>query len=139
MDTKNKITFIAIGSDLKNQVWVGHFGEAPQYLLYDFSGNLIEKRKNPYSLKDDLYKQHEGPERIIELLPECSVFIAQIYGNKSKRKLVENAGIQLITTREQDVQVAIDAFINNQHWQNQKRVEKSKEQINLLCYQGSRL
>ena len=49
-------------------------------------GFLLEKRKNPYSLEGNHPEQHAGPQRIIRLLSDCSVFIAQKFGDQKKRK-----------------------------------------------------
>ena len=112
LNSSMKRTILAVGVDQKEQVWSGHFGMAPQYFLYDHSGFLLEKRKNPYSLEGNHPEQHAGPQRIIRLLSDCSVFIAQKFGDQKKRKIVEDAGIQLAITKEKDVQIAVDAFIN---------------------------
>ena len=116
MDCVNQRKLIAIGFDLeKGQVWSGHFGMAPHYYLYDPSGFFVEKRENPYSHKGNHNKHHGDPKKIIELLPECSVFIAQQFGNQSKRKLIEDAGIQWATTNKKNIRVAIDAFISKRN------------------------
>ena len=114
MNSETKRILIAIGYDpTKKQVWKDHFGMAPQYHLFDFTGSLVETRENPNNPDGNNQKHHGNPKKITELLAECSVFIAQQFGNEKKRTILEDAGIQLAITKEIDAQAAIDNFISN--------------------------
>jgi predicted Fe-Mo cluster-binding NifX family protein len=106
--------FIAIGVDEKKQIWRGHFGIAPVYQLYDLSGNLVEERQNPYGAKlDGNQAHHNDPMKIVELLSDCSVFIAYRLGDASKQKLVQHFGIEALLTKEEVPQLAIKTYIKN--------------------------
>ena len=104
---------IAIGVDQDDRIWKGHFGMSPQYKIYDRNGEFLEERQNPYGVVDGLHKHHDNPKLIVDLLPECNVFIAQRMGGGSKRKLAEKLGIQAVFTEEKDPQLALSAYFES--------------------------
>jgi len=109
--------FIAIGVDQKNQIWKGHFGMAFQYNLYDFSGRLTEERKNPYGVGNDgNLKHHDNPTLIVNLLPDCRVFIARRMGGASAQKLSQKLGVETVITEEINPQAAVDTYLNNKKY-----------------------
>lgn len=105
MDKKN---LIAVGVDRNGLLWNNHYGVSPQYYLFDFAGNLIEKRLNPYAAGDGDTKHHGKPGLIVSLLPECGVFIGQKMG--SPEKLAE-MGVKTFLTSESDPKAAIRDFL----------------------------
>jgi len=104
-------SLIAIGVDREGQLWSGHFGMSPQYYLYDFDSNLVEKRPNPYGAGDGAHHHHDNPRLIVDLLPECGVFIARRMGDDSKRNLAARLGIRPVITDEKEPQAALAAYL----------------------------
>jgi predicted Fe-Mo cluster-binding NifX family protein len=104
-------TLIAVGVDAKEKIWGGHFGIAPYYYLYDQRGMLIEKRTNPYGAGQGQHSHHDNPQLIVNLLPECKVFIARRMGEPSKRKLVQQLEIETVISTEKEPQAAIQAYL----------------------------
>ena len=109
--TESKL--IAIGVDQKGQIWGGHFGIAPQYNLYDRAGKLVEERQNPYGAGSGEHKHHDSPKLIVDLLPDCGVFIARRMGGGSKKKLVKNLGVEIVLTEKKDAQIAVKAYLSS--------------------------
>ena len=106
--------YIAVGTDEKGQIWSGHFGMAPQYYIYDHSGTLIEKRTNPYGAGGgEKHTHHDDPKLIITLLSDCGVFIARRVGEKSKQKLVNQWGIEVVLTQARDPKEAMQEYIKD--------------------------
>jgi len=98
---------IAIGVGTEGKIWPGHFGMSPFYYIYDRQGNLLEKRPNPYAK----LKHHDNPRLIVDLLPECSIFIARRMGQESKQTLIKNLGIEAITTSEEMPETALKDYL----------------------------
>lgn len=86
---------------------------SPVYYIYDENGILIDRRMNPYSAREgqEPRKDHGNPQLIIDLLPECKVFIARRMGDVSKRALMTNMGVTPIITQEEDPDSALRAFL----------------------------
>ncbi len=109
--------FIAIGVDQKKQIWKGHFGMAFQYNIYDTSGRLIEERKNLYVVgSSENVKHHDDPTLIVDLLPDCRVFIARRMGKASAQKLSQKLGVETVIMEELDPQAAIDTYLTNRNY-----------------------
>jgi hypothetical protein len=105
-------TLIAIATDGKGRLWSGHFGIAPLYLLYSPQGELVEKRQNPYGAgQGKAHQHHDDPKLIIDLLPECAVFIGRRMGEESKRKLAQKFGIDAGLTSEKTPEAALRAYL----------------------------
>lgn len=107
----NKRKAIAIGVDDEGQVWQAHFGMAPWYYLFDGQGELIERRANPYAQTG---KHHDDPMRIVDLLPECGVFVARRMGGRSRRRLAESLGVEPVLTEATDPQQAVRGYLEGQ-------------------------
>jgi len=104
---------VAIGVDRDGQLWNGHFGMSPLYYLYDLDGNLVETRPNPYGAGGGTRHHHDNPRLIVDLLPECGVFIARRMGDDSKRNLAASLGIEPVITEEKEPQVALAAYLES--------------------------
>jgi len=107
----SKRTLIALATDGKGKMWGGHFGMAPVFILYSPAGDLIERRPNPHGAGYG-HIHHDDPKLIIDLLPECAVFIGRRMGKDSKRKLAEKFGIDAVLTVEKTPQAALHAYLN---------------------------
>jgi len=89
-------------------LWDDHFGEAPRFLLYNRDGQLVESRDNPY-WQDD-HDIHTGPKKMVDLLPECGVFIAREMG-RGQNALPAKFGVQPFITTETTVRGAVDHYL----------------------------
>ncbi len=108
-------TLIAVAAAPDGTLWRGHFGIAPTFFLYHPDGTLAEKRANPHSATaGEKHQHHDDPQLIINLLPECRVFIARRMGDRSKRNLVEKFGIIPVITTEKTPDAAIRQFLQAQ-------------------------
>jgi hypothetical protein len=101
-----------------------HFGHAPRFQIYDRERKLIETRDNPFADQEHDHDHHHGhghghhhhggghagPKRIVDLLPECGVFIARAMGN-GQRVLPGRFGVQPILTDEITVEGALTRHI----------------------------
>ena len=75
---------LAIGTDDKNSIREGHFGESQFYLIYEIRNGEIfsqELRENPFSI--DKNHLHSQAKNIIDLLNDCQIFIGKSMGKKS--------------------------------------------------------
>lgn len=98
---------VPVGHDDTDTVWDDHFGEAPRFCIYDATGKLLTIRDNPYW--QDEHDSHTGPKRMVELLPECGVFIARHMG-RAHTILAEKYGVLPVLTRAIHVQEALTAY-----------------------------
>jgi predicted Fe-Mo cluster-binding NifX family protein len=106
--SENK-AYIAVPVDKDGvTVWDDHFGEAPQFYIYDRGGALVTQRANPHWQDDHDF--HTGPARMVDLLPECGVFIARHMGN-GRHVLAERFGVQSTITTETTVEAALRAYL----------------------------
>jgi len=102
---------IAIGVDGDGRIWKGHFGMAAEYRLFDRAGELMEKRGNPHGVGAAKRKDHSDPTLIMDLLPECTTYIARRMGKQSQQRLIE-LGVETITTDEPDPLLALAAYLD---------------------------
>ncbi len=111
---KPQRTLIAIAVNANGALWSGHFGMAPAFQLYTPAGELLETRPNPYGAgQGKKHQHHDNPKRIIDLLPECAVFIGRRMGEESKRKLAQAFGIDAALTSEKTPEDALRAYLAN--------------------------
>ncbi|PID84928.1 MAG: hypothetical protein CSB13_10665 [Chloroflexi bacterium] len=101
---------IAVGVNLDGHIWEEHLGMAPQFYIYDLTGRLLEKRPNPYGANVKGSKHHGNPKLIVELLPECGVFIARAMGKAGQLK---DLGINPVITQAPDPDAAVKSFLGN--------------------------
>jgi len=85
---KPKIKLIAMGLDKNQDLQQDHFGQSCYFEIYDYSGNPIELRKNPFYERH----QHANAKEIQQVLPDCQIWVGTAMGDRS-RKYLESAGI----------------------------------------------
>ncbi|GEM_PF-6416435 len=81
---------IAVSADDRNSIHKGHFGDAPQYLIYRFKNGTLtfeEERKNPLFDKDSV--THGKVRQIVQNLQDCDVLLGRGFGKQSLIKLNE--------------------------------------------------
>lgn len=114
---------IAVGTDKHGRVWSGHFGIAPYYSIYNHDGDLLETRPNPQGagsgVKVDHHHHHDddhdhdddsGPRRVMQILPECKVFIARAMGHPD---VVRDLGIHPVLTKEKEPDAALRVYLES--------------------------
>lgn len=102
---------IAVSVDEMGQLWHGHFGMAPFYHIYDHTGTLRATRRNPYSAGPGTHTHHDNPQLIVELLPECRVFLARRMGTHGRQRLVAEFGIVAVLTTAEELEPAIRDYL----------------------------
>ena len=103
---------IAIATDDKITIRKGHFGESRYYLIYEILNGQIfseELRPNPDVLEEK--HQHGNTERIMELLNDCQIFMAQTMGRKAIKKLAEN-NIEVIISSVKEAEKAVQFYLD---------------------------
>ncbi len=101
--------YIAVATDKdKRSLWNGHFGMAPIYSVFDYEGNLVQQRENPYAKGD---KHHDDPALIAEFLSDVETFIARRIGEKSRRRLIEEFDIEPVLVDFNNIYDAVGYFI----------------------------
>jgi len=105
---------IAVAVDENENVWKGHFGISPSFMLFDDKGNLVASRENPYSpRRGEQHKSHDDPKLIVSLLNDCSIFIAKRMGDKSKKNLAGKMNITAFITEKENPLQAVKEFLEN--------------------------
>jgi alkylhydroperoxidase/carboxymuconolactone decarboxylase family protein YurZ len=99
-----KRAFIAVGVGQDGRVWDANFELSPHYTIYDQAGVLVEKRANPHGVGGTREDQQVNPQLIVDLLPDCGVFIARDVG---KPRTFAGSGVEVVATSAQRPQVAV--------------------------------
>lgn len=105
---------LAVGATESGALWGDHFGVAPFYFLFDRNGALIEKRRNPHGGANGGKAAHHGnPQLIVDLLPECSVWIGRQIGEggEKRRRIVEQAGIEIVSSEAREAEAAAREYL----------------------------
>ncbi len=103
---------IAVATDDKITIRKGHFGEGRYYLIYEILNGQIfseELRPNPDVLEEK--HRHGNTERIMELLNDCQIFMAQNMGKKAIKKLAEN-NIEVIISSVKEAEKAVRFYLD---------------------------
>ncbi|OQX84346.1 hypothetical protein B6D60_09525 [candidate division KSB1 bacterium 4484_87] len=105
---------IAVATDDKISIRKGHFGEGRYYLIYEILNGRIfaeELRPNPDVIEDK--HQHANTEKVMELLNDCQIFMAQSMGRKAIKKLAEN-DIEVIISSVKEAEKAVQFYLDGQ-------------------------
>ncbi len=104
--------YIAVAVDEEGKVWGGHFGMAPTYFVYDRRGRFVESRSNPHGARrGQKVTHHDDPRLIVNLLPDCDVFIGRRMGETSRKRLVQNLGVEPVLTDSRDPTEAVQVYL----------------------------
>jgi predicted Fe-Mo cluster-binding NifX family protein len=102
---------IAIGTDDKKTIRKGHFGESASYAVYEIlNGEIMSReiRQNPNAGGEG---HHGEPEKILEVLGDCALFMARSMGKKSMAKIAEKK-IDCIVTEFDEIDQAVQKFLD---------------------------
>lgn len=109
---------IAVGTDDKQHIRKGHFGDSSDYFIFVVEGQTIvgeSFRHNPNS--DDSAeggRHHHGKVNAIwSTLNDVDVFIGRSMGRESVPKLIER-GVLPILTKIEDAREAVQAFLRGE-------------------------
>ena len=112
---------IAVGTDDKQYIRKGHFGDSLYYFIFTVDGQTILTEsvvQNPHS--DDAAKKgrnhqhHHGKVNAIwSTLNGVDVFIGRSMGRESVSKLIER-GVLPVLTRIENIQEAVQAFLKDE-------------------------
>jgi len=105
---------IAIGTDDGKIIRKGHFGASTYYQIIEMlNGQMVGKelRKNPYVGIEYTNKSHNQSEQIIDLLNDCSLFIARSMGKKSIAEIAAHH-IDCIITTSETVDLAFSNYLS---------------------------
>ena len=104
---------IAVGTDDKRTIRKGHFGESHYYRVIELlNGEIVsqEVRQNPHIENGEDRHGHGLAERILELLGDCSLFMAKSMGKRSMVKLAKQ-NIDCIITEYDHIDLAIAEYL----------------------------
>ena len=104
---------IAIGTDDQKTIRKGHFGHSLHYLIIEFlNGEIVsrEYRQNADATSEHGQYHHGQAEKILELLSDCSLFMAKRMGKTSLAKLAAH-GIDCIITAIDPIDQAVEQYL----------------------------
>ncbi len=107
----NSDKFIAVATDKDCEVWKRHFGITYSFSLFDMNGNFTKEVKNPYAITEYGQEHQSKPDLIVELLPQCNVFIGKKMGKDSFEIIKEKLGITpFITSKKAPLDAVKEYF-----------------------------
>ena len=104
---------IAIGTDDKKMIRNGYFDQSLYYLIIEFlNGEIVsrEYRRNPYSASKKGPHYQGQIEKILELLGDCSLFMAKGMRKTSLARLTE-LGIDCIISKIELIEQALELYL----------------------------
>ncbi len=104
---------IAIGTDNKKMIGKGHFGQSLHYLIIELlNGEIVsrEYRQNADATSEHGQYHHGEAEKILELLSDCSLFMAKRMGKTSLDSLTAH-GIDCIITEIEPIDRAVEQYL----------------------------
>ncbi len=105
---------VAIGTDDKKTVGKGHFGDSLYYLVLEVLNAKVVAREWRETAPAEPEKHHHGqPQRIIERLQDCSIFMGRRFGKTSLRA-IKSKGIDCIVTDIEDIERAVASYLDGQ-------------------------
>ena len=104
---------IAIGTDDKKMIRNGHFGQSLYYLIIELlNGEIVsrEYRQNPYITSEHGRHHYGQVGKILNLLDDCSLFLAKRMGKTSLDKFTAH-GIDCIITAIDPIDRAVEQYL----------------------------
>ena len=104
---------IAIGTDDKETIRKGHFGQSRYYLIIEFRNGEVaslEYRRNADATGEHGQYHHGQVEKTLERLSDCSLFMAKRMGKTSLAKLAAH-GIDCIITEIDPIDQAVHEYL----------------------------
>jgi predicted Fe-Mo cluster-binding NifX family protein len=104
---------IAIGTDDKKMIRNGHFCQSRYYLVIEFfNGEIVsrEYRRSPYNVNKKRQHYQRRVEKILELLGDCSLFMAKSMRKTSLARLTDR-GIDCIISEIELIEQAIELYL----------------------------
>ena len=105
---------IAVGTDDKETIRRGHFGESQFYRVIELlNGEIVSKecRQNPNIENKHGPHDHGQAQKPHALLSDCSLFMAKSMGKKSMVKLAERQ-IDCIITKHDHIDLAVAEYLH---------------------------
>lgn len=112
---------IAVGTDDKQHIRKGHFGDSLYFLIVTADGQTIKSEsvvRNPHAVdaekKPENHQHHHGKAKAIwTTLNGVDVFIGRSMGRESVPKLIER-GVLPVLTKIEDIREAVRAFLHDE-------------------------
>ena len=104
---------IAVATDDKKTIRRGHFGEGKFYAIYEIlNGEIFSKelRENPHVCKGK--HAHGQAIKIIELLPDCQIYMGRSMGAKSLPQIAKLSKEPIVTTIE-NVEEEVNSYLDS--------------------------
>ena len=108
---------IAIGTDDGKTIRKGHFGSSRYYRIVEILNGEItgsELRGNPNVEAENATGHHGQAEKIIDLLKDCSLYIAGSMGKKSSSGITARH-IDCIITKFKTVDLAVSKYLQGEN------------------------
>ena len=108
---------IAIGTDDGKTIRKGHFGSSRYYRIIEILNGEItgrELRGNPHAETENATGHHGQARQIIDLLKDCSLFIAGSMGKKSSSGITARH-IDCIITKFKTVDLAVSKYMQGEN------------------------
>ena len=107
---------MAVGTDDQETIRKGHFGDSRCYLVMEvLNAEVIAKewRESAHIGLENGKNRHGQPQRIIELLQDCSIFMGRSFGKRSLQ-VIKSRGIDCIITSIEDIDRAVSSYLDGQ-------------------------
>ena len=108
---------IAIGTDDGKTIRKGHFGSSRYYRIVEILNGEIsgmELRSNSYVKAENAGGHHGQTGKIIDLLKDCSLFIAGSMGKKSSSEITARH-VDCIITKFKTIDLAVSKYLQGEN------------------------
>ena len=108
---------VAIGTDDGKIIRKGHFGSSRYYRIVEILNGEIagmELRSNSFVEAENATGHHGQAVQIVELLKDCSLFIAGSMGKKSSSEITARH-IDCIITEFKTVDIAVSKYVQGEN------------------------
>ena len=105
---------IAIGTDDKKNIRKGHFCESRYFLVTELlNAQIVGQELRDNSCGEAGKENQDQPERVINLLKDCAIFMAESMEEKSLVE-IRSRNLDCIITSIQEIDTAISSYIDGQ-------------------------